>query len=59
VEAKLEAKRYRRDPEGKRDKPIAIIMDLHLLMRERDAIARKIVIAPENRSASQDVAGPE
>jgi hypothetical protein len=34
VEAKLEAKRYRRDPEGKREKPMATIMDLHLLMRE-------------------------
>jgi hypothetical protein len=34
VEAKVEAKRGRRDPEGKREKPIAIIMDLHSLMSE-------------------------
>jgi hypothetical protein len=34
VEAKVQAKRHRGDPEGKLEKPIAIIMDLHSLMME-------------------------
>jgi hypothetical protein len=34
VEARVQAKRHRGDPEGKREKPIAIIMDLHSLMME-------------------------